>query len=399
MNDCIPGLQEVRVHRAEFHPVCDDLKHQTISDSKPVLGDEQGTGFPESDAPNFTLVMNFVSFEGAKSIDGTDGNARVWNGLRRINVFKRKGVLVGVRAIRIMPNSIVVVLSQAAELIAGVSTGSINSIRVISGLTKEAETVKIGPSFTHPFGLQSTDEGPPANQTRAQPMSIFVQHNLCIEITVAVGSRPGKGVHLHAARKAIGRRAEIGIIRATAILSVRLHTIVTHTTTIEIGILEVTGRLREAQVIELVVHEVVPVEELDNGSIPISVRTLSQIEGRIKDAVWIAHWPWKIRLIIRVTVQMSVHVVAAGFVVGIVDPAIGRSIRADGVGHYQRALHQRRLCIARSGQARRHRRGAIACKNAIAGVADIACQSVTHENLAGFGINQDAEHFTTTAAR
>ena len=56
----IPGLQEIRVGRREVHPVSNQLQDEVVANRVSALMDEGGARLPQSDAPNFTHVVDLV---------------------------------------------------------------------------------------------------------------------------------------------------------------------------------------------------------------------------------------------------------------------------------------------------------------------------------------------------
>jgi hypothetical protein len=94
---------------------------------------------------------------------------------------------------------------------------------------------------------------------------VLVKDDFGIEITVAAGTRAGEEIHLHAARRAIGRGREVGVVEAIAVLSVSLNRIAANSTVAEIIALEIAGSFGEAELVEFVVIPIADIEELDDG--------------------------------------------------------------------------------------------------------------------------------------
>ena len=92
----------------------------------------------------------------------------------------------------------------------------------------------------------------------------------------------GPIVHLHAPILAIGRRAEIGIVGAPAILSFGDYLVETFTATVVVVLLEVAALLIEAVAVPDVVHQVVPEEEVGDRSILIGRRGLAEVQREVE---------------------------------------------------------------------------------------------------------------------
>ena len=58
-------------------------------------------------------------------------------GLKRINIFEGKRVLVKVGAVRISPDAEVIILGQAAQLMRCICCNRIDSVHVVTGLAQE----------------------------------------------------------------------------------------------------------------------------------------------------------------------------------------------------------------------------------------------------------------------
>src|SRR5207248_854443 len=103
----------------------------------------------------------------------------------------------------------------------------------------------------------------------------------------------------------------------------------------------------------------------------------------------------KIGLIIAVTVEMGIDIVAPGFIVGVADPADWGSICIQRDGGHEGAGDNRRLKAARRLQARRKWRGAVAGEDVVSSVCEVDCKSSAEQQLTGIGIDQEMKSFST----
>src|SRR4051812_4373294 len=94
--------------------------------------------------------------------------------------------------------------------------------------------------------------------------------------------------------------------------------------------------------------------------------------------------------IVGVAIEMGIDVVAAGFVVAIIDPTVGGSIRVEGWRDHERRQNVRRLSAERGGRTGRKRRRAVAGVDAITGVAQVARQAMAKKEITGISIDNNS---------
>src|SRR5262249_29594953 len=104
----------------------------------------------------------------------------------------------------------------------------------------------------------------------------LVQDYFLIQIAIAVGRRTRPHEHLAARQRTIGRRAQNGVVWAGKILGLGSAKVFAKTAALEVVLLEVSRRLRKAQLIYKVV---------------ITIRPEEQVCDRAHSVVWIA---WRI---------------------------------------------------------------------------------------------------------
>ena len=126
--------------------------------------------------------------------------------------------------------------------------------------------------------MERTDADSAADPAVAQAVRVFVQDNLRIQISIASRGRAVEDIHLHPSRSPIRRRGKIRIIDAAAILSIRLDRIISKATPPEVIVLKIPSLLGKAQVIQLVMHPIAPVKQLDHRRIPVRARCIAQIQ-------------------------------------------------------------------------------------------------------------------------
>src|SRR5207247_1307770 len=204
--------------------------------------------------------------------------------------------------------------------------------------------------------------------------------------------------HPHTPGAAVGWCPEVSIGKACPLLRLCPYRVVALAAAPEIVHLEISCGLGESQFIEPVVHPVAPVKELNNGGLCIVCRRLRQIEREIKNSKRRALRARQIRLIITVSITMSIYVVASRFIITIIEPAVWRSVRVQRSNRDEAPRHQRRLQRGRSGMTRAQRTRTITSIDAISGFARIIGQAMAHECFAAFRTNKHAKHFAASSA-
>ena len=182
-----------------------------------------------------------------------------------------------------------------------------------------------------------------------------MHYNIPFERSVPGGGRPVKQIHLDARRFTIISRSEVGVVDTRSILSVREHRVTIHAAAPQVVLLKIAGLLCKAQVIQPVMHEVAPIEELDDRGCGIIGGSLRKIHRQIKRAERISKRPWQIGQIVRVPVRMSIDVIPAGVVGVIIYPAQRRCVARNGRKHLQSSGNDWRLVRAWMRQAGAHR--------------------------------------------
>ena len=228
-------------------------------------------------------------------------------------------------------------------------------------------------------------------------MRVFVADHLGVEVAVARRRGSVEEIHLDATRRTVATRGEVRIVDAGTVLHVGQNHVVIQATATEVVLLEIARAFREAQIIQFVVHPVAPVEELHRRGVRVVRGRQAEVEREIKDAlpesVDRGLRAGQIRPVIRVAIQMGVHVVAARLLHPVVDPAERRGGRVHVADGEQLAGHQRRLGVHRRREARRHRRGTVAGINAVEHLADFHRQFAPHQHLARLRVDDEAEAF------
>ena len=182
-------------------------------------------------------------------------------------------------------------------------------------------------------------------------MAVLVHDDAVVEITVQVGRGRRPHVHLHAGTASVWRCREVGIVGAAAILRLGAHIVIAHTAAAVVVHLEVTSRLIEAVLILNVVNDVVPVEQVRDGSVPVGRRGGGQVERERAVERRAAVGLGDRRCVVAIAVLIRVDVIAAhdgvfraGHPVGVVPPEQG--------GHRMGRINHRRPPIGRGHQRR-----------------------------------------------
>src|SRR5213594_3581138 len=113
-------------------------------------------------------------------------------------------------------------------------------------------------------------------------MGIFMANDFGIQVAIAVRIWAIKYIHLHAPREAVARSCKIRVVETRPVLRVCLDGVIPEASASEVVILEIAGCLCEAQFPKLVVHEIAPVEELNDRGVAVGSRTLGKVERKIK---------------------------------------------------------------------------------------------------------------------
>ena len=210
-----------------------------------------------------------------------------------------------------------------------------------------------------------------ADPAVAQAVRVFVQNNLGVKITIASRTRAGKDIHLDPSGRPIRRRGKIRIVDTAAILGVRLDRIIPKAAPPEVVALKIPRLLSKAQVIQLIMHPIAPIEKLHDRCVPVPAWIIAQIQWEIENTKRRTMRTWQIRLVVSIQIRVRVHVVAESLVDTIVDPTVGGSIGVQRTHGEQTSRNQRWLVRCRCRKTGRKWRRAVARENAVGGVADV----------------------------
>ena len=219
-------------------------------------------------------------------------HAVVRGGFRRVNVRKQERIFVGVRAIRITADAVVIILIKlAAEtVIRHVRAHRINAVHVRRRIGQQGQRVEIRPAFAHAGGLEGVNARAAAHEPGAQAVRVFVQNNLRVQRTVPGRRSAIEHIHLHPRRATIRRRGHVGVVgvvavvQTQAVLGVGLQGIVAQAAATEVVGLEIAGGFGEPELIQGVVHPVVPIKQLNGGGLAVIRGGGGQIQREIEHA-------------------------------------------------------------------------------------------------------------------
>ena len=121
-----------------------------------------------------------------------------------------------------------------------------------------------------------------ADQAIGDAVAVLVEHDAGVEIAVAVRVRAGPDEHLHARPLAVGRRAEVRVVGAGAVLCLGAHGVVADAAAPVVVDLEVAAGFVEAVLVLHVVDEVVQVEEIGHRRRTIGARRLRQVQREVE---------------------------------------------------------------------------------------------------------------------
>ncbi len=218
-----------------------------------------------------------------------------------------------------------------------------------------------------------------------------------VEGAVPVRRHAGPDKHLHASTSAVRRCGEVCIVGAAAIQSLGIHRVVSDTSAAKIIHLEVPCRLREAEFIHAVMHEIRPVKDLCHGCILVGRRFLGGVHREVKHASR-ASCAWQVGHVVCVGIRVGIRVIAPRDVVAVIDPAVRRSCGIQSRGRHQYALDLCRLKAGGCLMARRHRVRAVSGVHSVAGVANECSQRLAHQHFRSFRIHQHPVHFRPAPA-
>lgn len=182
----------------------------------------------------------------------------------RIDIRIRQRIRPQIRRIRIRPDPSLIVKYPRAH-------GIVRRAR-IAILDPDRRRHEIAPPLAHTARLQRAQTpavGTAARQPVRQPVRVLVHHDAGLERAVAAGRRLRPQVHAHAAWAAVGRRGEIGVVGAGAVLGVEDDVVAARAAEALVGDLEVVGGLGEAEGVQQVVVLVRGVEELRDRGVVI----------------------------------------------------------------------------------------------------------------------------------
>ena len=116
-----------------------------------------------------------------------------------------------------------------------------------------------------------------AREAVGDAVPVLVDDDPAVEVAVAYRRLAGPEVHLHPRAAAVrGGGGEVGVVRAASVLRLRLDVVAADAAAAVVVHLEVPRRLVEPVAVQDVVDDVVPVEEVGDGRVPIVVRVLGQ---------------------------------------------------------------------------------------------------------------------------
>ena len=116
-------------------------------------------------------------------------------------------------------------------------------------------------------------------------MTVLMDNDPVVKISVPIGSWCGPGIHLHSWRRTIGRGGKIGIVGVAhigAVLGLCLNGVTPCASVAIVVGLEISRCFIEAISIVYVVQNVVPVKQIGDGSVLISRRCQAQIYREIE---------------------------------------------------------------------------------------------------------------------
>src|SRR5258708_11574952 len=334
LKDSIARLDEGGIDWGEAHAIRDQLKDEVISGGKAVAVNEPGSRFPQGDTPDFALVVDLVCTAGAgtaraklRAVERGAGGTIM--GLGRVNVSEGEGVLGQVRCVRVASDAevIILVLGGAGQQVACIGAFGVSTVDIHSRLAQHAQSIEIRPALTHPGSLQRADAYSPAHAPVAQAVGVFVQNYTRVKVSVPPGRRPIEQVHLHAGRRAVRLRGNVGAVESGAILSFGHEGVVSQAAAPEVVALKIAGRLGEAKLVEFVVHEVAQIKGFYDGRGGVIGRVLSgQVHGEVEYARGRALRTGQIGRVVPAAVGVGVHIVTQRLVAAVVDPACGGSV-------------------------------------------------------------------------
>ena len=323
-----------------------------VAHPEAVLAHDGGARLPKHRAPDFALGMHLSGGERAESVERTARNAWMLADLRGIDILERQRILGQVRRVGIAANAEIVILGQRGESIRHVTAKGIGRVQLIRGLAQERQRIEVRPAFTHARRLRGADAHATTDESCAESVNIFVEHNLGIEIAIHIGRRAAPDEHLNAPGLAVRGRSEVRVVEARAVLRVGDDRVVPETAAAEVILLIVARCLIEAELVEPVVHPVAPIEQLHGRRIAVSRRIVREIQWRVEHAERRALRTRQIRHVITVAIRMRIHVVAARFVLAVTDPANRRGVRVQRAEGDKRSRHEGRLVGVRCLPAR-----------------------------------------------
>src|SRR5262249_5884378 len=95
-----------------------------------------------------------------------------------VYVPESQRVLRHVSAVGIAAYPEIIILVQAAQLVAGVSDLCVNAIEIIASFAEQGKSVKIRPTFSHSAGLQRADSHSTSDAPVAKAVRVFMQDYL-----------------------------------------------------------------------------------------------------------------------------------------------------------------------------------------------------------------------------
>ena len=177
------------------------------------------------------------------------------------------------------------VVIEADATAGGVLAHAEDGVLVVLGPPAEEDGEAVTVALTHAAslaGAHAVGVAGSTGETVANTVGVLVDDNAVVEVAVEHGADLVPEVHPHPGALTVGRGGEVGVVVAGAVLGVGLDGVVAETAVAEVVLLEVAGDLVKTVLVEDVVDDVVPVEEVGGSGINVLAGLLGEVDGEVK---------------------------------------------------------------------------------------------------------------------
>ena len=172
------------------------------------------------------------------------------------------------------------------RLVEGVGPDAAAGLADVAVLDRHHEAEPVTPALAHLLAVGEAAVGAgAARDADRDAVAHLVRDDAVVEVTVALGARGVPEVHLDAGDAAVGRAEVAGVVDVAAVLPFGAEGVAPLAAVAEVVLLEVAADLIEPVLIEDVVDEVIPVEQVRHRGRAVGAGLHREVEVEVEDEV------------------------------------------------------------------------------------------------------------------